>query len=260
MSPLGLEDKWEEKQWTIGERFGANVVWLRRKADLTQQELADRIGTKRPNLSKIERGRQLPRLDTILKLAAGLGVETCELVAWMWWDPPRHEHYETPPSIAKSSGYEVRDFDLPAGFRISPVGYESEERFKDRLRQRGEDPHHRDILDALSDNAPKGPRHAPPDQSWLVQAGAALKALREERGLARDQLAPRVRTTAAFIAQLEEAECSNPALRMFREIRDALDGGGSELADRIEELQAPRDAAREEWMREVRRVAGRGET
>jgi transcriptional regulator with XRE-family HTH domain len=138
MSPLGFEDKWEMKQWTIGERFGANVVWLRTEAGLTQQELADRIGTKRPNLSKVERGLQLPRLDTILKLAAALEVEICKLVNWMWWDPPRHESYEAPPSIASISGYEVRDFDLPAGFRISPVGYESEERFKGRSGARSE--------------------------------------------------------------------------------------------------------------------------
>jgi hypothetical protein len=46
----------------------------------------------------------------------------------MWWDPARDEHYETPPSIADTSGYEVRDFHLPAGFRISPVGYRSRSR------------------------------------------------------------------------------------------------------------------------------------
>ncbi|TMK57409.1 MAG: transcriptional regulator [Actinobacteria bacterium] len=260
MSGLGIEDAWVMKQWTMGERFGANVVWLRIEAGLQQQELAARIGMRRQVLSKIERGEQVPRLDTILVLAAGLEVSTCQLVAWLWWDPPRHESYETPPAIAEMSGYEVLDFDLPGGFRISPVGYESRERFKDRLRQMGEDPHERDILDALSDDAPEGPRHQPPDQSWLVRAGAALKALREERGLTRDQLASKAPTTAAFIAQLEEAECSNPALRMFREICKALDGDGSDLAVLIEKVAAPRRAAREEWMREVRRIAGRGET
>jgi DNA-binding XRE family transcriptional regulator len=132
MSSLGLEDKWVMKEWTLGERFGANVVWFRRRrAGLSQGQLAERIGMSRMTLSRIEHGHRLPYLDTILKLVAGLEVKNCDLVEWMWWDPARHEHYETPPSIADISGYEVRDFHLPAGFRISPVGYESEERFKD---------------------------------------------------------------------------------------------------------------------------------
>jgi transcriptional regulator with XRE-family HTH domain len=120
MSGLGQEDRWVEKDWTLSERFAANVVWFRRKAGLSQQQLADRVGMKRPVLSALERGLRVPRLDTILKLVAGLEVRNCDLVAWMWWDPARHEHYETPPSIADISGYEVLDFDLPAGFRVSP--------------------------------------------------------------------------------------------------------------------------------------------
>lgn len=138
MTALGQEDKWVEKEWSLGERFGANVVWFGRQIGLTQTQLADRIGMTRTLLSHIERGRRLPRLSTILKLVAALEVENCDLVAWMWWDPASHRHYETPPSIADISGYEVRDFHLPAGFRVSPVGYESEERFKDRLKQREE--------------------------------------------------------------------------------------------------------------------------
>jgi transcriptional regulator with XRE-family HTH domain len=260
MSGLGMEDKWVEKVWTLGERFGASVVWFRHEAGLTQQELADRIGMKRATLSEIERGGRLPRLDTILKLVAGLKVKNCDLVAWMWWDPARHEHYETPPSIAEIEGYYVRDFDLPARFRVSPVGYETEARFKDRLRQRMEDPDHRDVLDALRDDTPRAPRHDPPDAAWLLRAGEALKALREERGLTLQQLADRALTTAAFIGELEEAKCSNPALRMFIEICEALDGEGSELSVQIEQLRAPRKAATDKWMREVRRIAGRGET
>jgi hypothetical protein len=38
---LGLEDKWVLKEWTLGERFAANLVWLCHQAGLTQQELAD---------------------------------------------------------------------------------------------------------------------------------------------------------------------------------------------------------------------------
>lgn len=247
MSGLGQEDKWVLKEWTLGERFGANLLWFRRQAGLTQQELADRIGMKRTVLSKIERGRQLPRLDTILKLIAGLEVKNCNLVAWMWWDAASHHYYESPPSDA--SGHEVLDFDLPAGFRISPVGYESEERFKDRLRQRGEED--RVVLELLRDDAPKVAPRERPTAAWVLRTGEALKALREERGLTHDQLAERSPTTATFIREIEEGRIGDPGLRILEEICRALDGEASELAAQIEPVRAAQKAAVQEVLDEL---------
>ncbi|HKO37878.1 MAG TPA: helix-turn-helix domain-containing protein [Solirubrobacterales bacterium] len=247
MSGLGQEDKWVLKDWTLGERFGANLVWFRRQAGLTQQALADRAGMKRTVLSKIERGRQLPRLDTTLKLVAGLEVKNCDLVAWMWWDPGRHHHYESAPSDA--SGYEVLDFDLPAGFRISPVGYESEKRFKDRLRQRVEEDWR--VLELLRDDAPKVAPRERSTAAWVLRTGEALKALREERGLTHDQLAERSPTTATFIREIEEGRIGDPGLRILEEISRALDGEGSALAAQIEPVRAAQKAAVQEVLDEL---------
>lgn len=244
MSSLSQEDKWVEKDWTLGERFGANVVWLRQQAGLTQTQLAERIGMSRTILSRLEHGRVFPpRLETILKLVAALEVKNCDLVAWMWWEPASHRHYETPPSIAEISGYEVRDFHLPAGFRVSPVGYESEERFKDRLKQRGEEPGHRAVLELLRDDAPKVAPRKRPDAAWVLLTGQALQALREERGLTRQGLADRSPTTAAFIKEIEEGRCSDPGLRILEELCRALNGEGSALAAQIEPVRAERKAA-----------------
>jgi len=248
MSGLGQEDKWVLKVWTLGERFGANVVWFCRQAGLTQRELADRIGMKRTVLSKIERGRHIPRIDTILKLIAGLGVKNCDLVAWMWWDPAgRHHHYESPPSDA--SGHEVLDFDLPAGFRVSPVGIESEERFEDRLRQRVEED--RPVLELLRDDVPKVASRERPDAVWVLRTGQALKALREERGLTHDQLAERAPTTPAFIREIEEGRIGDPGLRILEETCRALDGEGSELAAQIEPVRATQKSAVQEVLDEL---------
>lgn len=261
MSALGQEDKWVMKEWTLGERFGANVVWFRRRAGLKQQELADRVGIGRTILSRIECGHRLPRLDVILKLVAALNVENCYLVAWIWWDPGRHEHYETPPSIADTSGFEVLDFHLPAGFRISPVGYESEERLKDRLRQRGEDPDHRAVLELLRDDAPKVAPRERPDAAWVQRTGQALRALREERGLTRQELADRSPTTAEFIGKIEEGKCSDPGLRMLEDLCRALKGEGSALSAQIEPVLAERKAAVQKVLdqlaeRDARRAEG----
>lgn len=259
MNDLGQEDKWVLKEWTLSERFGANVAWFRREAGLSQEALGERVGMDRVQISELERGRRLPRLDTVLRLVAGLGVKNCDLVAWMWWDPGRHEHYESPADA--SSGHEVLDFDLPAGFRISPVGYESEERFKDRLRQRGEDPDHRRVMELLRDDAPKVAPRERPDAAWVLRTREALKALREERGLTHEQLADRSPTTATFIREIEEGKVMDPGLRILTDLCRALDGEGSELAAQIEPVRARRKAAVQKVLdelaeRDARRAEG----
>jgi transcriptional regulator with XRE-family HTH domain len=237
---LGQEDKWVLKEWTLAERFAANVVWFRHEAGLTQQDLADRVGMNRTALSALERGLRVPRLDTILKLVAGLEVENCDLVAGLWWDPPRHESYETPQEIADISGFEVWDFDVPARLRVSPVGYETRERFRDRLRQMGEeDP----VLKLMRDDAPKVAPRPRPDAAWVLRTGQALRSLREERGLTHEQLAKRARTTTGFIAEVEEGKSLDPGLQILTEICRALDGEGSALAAQIEPVRAERKAA-----------------
>ena len=231
----------QEKEWTVGERFGANLVWFRGEAGLSQEALGQRVGMDRVCIRELESGNRLPRLDTILRLAGGLGVSPGELIAWVWWDPASHEHYETPAAIADISGYEVWDFDLAARFRVSRIGYETWDEKQARIKRRGEenDP----VLELLRDDAPKVSPRPRPDAAWLLRTGQALRSLREERGLTQDQLAERAPTTAAFIRQIEEGRCSDPGLRILTEICRALDGEGSELSAQIEPVRAERIAA-----------------
>lgn len=230
-----------EKEWTVAERFGANVAWFRHDAGLSQEALGERVGTDRVRISNLERGRILPRLDTVLKLIAGLEASACDLLAWMWWDPACPYHYETPPEIAGITGYEVWDFVTPAGFRVSSIGYETKEEFKARLKEQGEedDP----VLELLRDDAPPVPPRERPDAAWVLRTGQALKELRLERDLTRGQLAERARTTAAFIGEIEDGRCSDPGLRILEEICRALDGEGSDLFSQIEPVRATRKAA-----------------
>lgn len=48
---------------------------LRMAADITQEELARRVGLKQSNLSRIEHGKQQPTLRVALAIAAELGVD-----------------------------------------------------------------------------------------------------------------------------------------------------------------------------------------
>jgi putative transcriptional regulator len=46
----------------------------RRLCDMTQQELAERVGVTRQTIVSIERGRYNPSIDLALRLAAAFGV------------------------------------------------------------------------------------------------------------------------------------------------------------------------------------------
>jgi transcriptional regulator with XRE-family HTH domain len=94
-------------QPTLGERFGLNLWRSRRRVDLSQEELASRVGMSRPHISVLERGLDLPRIDTILRLAAATDVSVCVLLAGMEWQPGQHVegdfHIEHPAARLRKS-------------------------------------------------------------------------------------------------------------------------------------------------------------
>lgn len=65
-----------EKAAEIGE----HIYRLRYARDLTQQELADAAGLNAMHISHLETGRKMPSVDTLLKIAAALGVTLDYLV------------------------------------------------------------------------------------------------------------------------------------------------------------------------------------
>ncbi|HEU4705815.1 MAG TPA: helix-turn-helix transcriptional regulator [Solirubrobacterales bacterium] len=75
---------------TLGERFGLNLWRSRRRADLSQERLADLVGMHRTEIGALERGLRLPRIDTIAMLAAGTNVSVCVLLEGMEWRPGRY--------------------------------------------------------------------------------------------------------------------------------------------------------------------------
>jgi DNA-binding XRE family transcriptional regulator len=77
-------------QSTLGERFGHNLWCSRRRADLSQEKLANLVGLSRQAIYALEGGRRLPRLDTIVKLAAGTNVSVSFLLEGMEWRPGRY--------------------------------------------------------------------------------------------------------------------------------------------------------------------------
>lgn len=61
-------------------RLGAQLRRIRRQRGMTQEELAERSGYHPTHIANIERGRNLPSLDAIFRLAQALGVSAADLV------------------------------------------------------------------------------------------------------------------------------------------------------------------------------------
>ncbi len=75
---------------TLAERFGRNLWRSRRRAGLSQEDLGNLVGLSRDAISRLEKGERLARLDTIIRLAAGMNVSTCVLLEGMEWRPGRY--------------------------------------------------------------------------------------------------------------------------------------------------------------------------
>jgi transcriptional regulator with XRE-family HTH domain len=71
----------------ISERFSKNLAGLRQAAGMSQEELAFRASIHRTQISLMESGGRLPRLDTLVKLAGALGVPIETLLKGIVWEP-----------------------------------------------------------------------------------------------------------------------------------------------------------------------------
>lgn len=62
----------------------------RRGQELSQEALADYAEIHRTQISLIEHGQRLPRIDTMIRLAGGLLVPPRELLDGILWEPRGH--------------------------------------------------------------------------------------------------------------------------------------------------------------------------
>lgn len=67
--------------------IGDKIKEARKKAGITQQELANRLETTPQNLSQYENGKRQPKLETLDKIATALGIDVWDL----------YDDYELPP-------------------------------------------------------------------------------------------------------------------------------------------------------------------
>jgi len=71
----------------VADQFGANLAYCRRRAKISQEELAVMASLHRTAVGQAERGERVARVDTLVKLAGSLDIPRGELLDGMGWDP-----------------------------------------------------------------------------------------------------------------------------------------------------------------------------
>jgi transcriptional regulator with XRE-family HTH domain len=71
----------------VAARFGENLMRYRKRANLSQEELGFRASLHRTEISQLERGVRLARIDTLVKLAGALSIPPGDLLKGMAWTP-----------------------------------------------------------------------------------------------------------------------------------------------------------------------------
>ena len=65
--------EWERT--ALARAVAVAIVRYRAEHDLSQRELADRLGMKQPQVARLELGEVNPSIDTLMRISAQLGIE-----------------------------------------------------------------------------------------------------------------------------------------------------------------------------------------
>lgn len=69
----------------VAQKFGLNLLILRKRAGLSQEELGFRASLHRTEIGQLEKGTRLPRVDTVIRLAGALSVPPGDLLKGIAW-------------------------------------------------------------------------------------------------------------------------------------------------------------------------------
>lgn len=71
----------------VAQRFGENLARCRKRAGISQEELAARASLHRTHIGMAERGARVVRIDTLIKIATVLRVAPDDLLDGIAWNP-----------------------------------------------------------------------------------------------------------------------------------------------------------------------------
>lgn len=72
---LMQDDQFREEYEKLHPRYEiiSRIIEVRKEQNMTQEQLAHKIGTQKSNISRLESGNYNPSLDFLIKVASGLG-------------------------------------------------------------------------------------------------------------------------------------------------------------------------------------------
>ena len=72
---LMQDEQFREEYEKLRPRYEiiSRIIEVRKEQNMTQEQLARKIGTQKSNISRLESGNYNPSLDFLLKVASGLG-------------------------------------------------------------------------------------------------------------------------------------------------------------------------------------------
>jgi transcriptional regulator with XRE-family HTH domain len=76
-----------EHSRTVAERLGENLLRVRRREGLSQEQLAERASLHRAAIGLLEHGGRVCRADTLIQLAGAMAVPPAELLEGIAWVP-----------------------------------------------------------------------------------------------------------------------------------------------------------------------------
>jgi transcriptional regulator with XRE-family HTH domain len=76
----------------VAQQFGENLRHQRRRAGFSQEEVGVRASVHRTEVSQLERGLRVARVDTVIKLAGALEIEPGDLFDGIAWEPGSVQH------------------------------------------------------------------------------------------------------------------------------------------------------------------------
>jgi transcriptional regulator with XRE-family HTH domain len=71
----------------VAVRMGENLRRERRRAGMTQEELADQAALHRTAIGLLEQGHRMARADTLLQLAGALSISPAAFFRGVYWTP-----------------------------------------------------------------------------------------------------------------------------------------------------------------------------
>jgi transcriptional regulator with XRE-family HTH domain len=83
---------------SVAQQFGDNLARIRKRAAMSQEEVSFRASVHRTEVSQLERGLRVARVDTVAKLAAALEVDPGDFFEGIAWTPGEVQRGRFKPS------------------------------------------------------------------------------------------------------------------------------------------------------------------